>query len=271
MKVAAQVLLVIFFVILFFVGLFSAAFKFRVLDYTFWQSTFQKHNVYQNLAVVSKSSFESQIAKDGGNKNDIKILTDLITEENAKDVVDRNLRNFLSFANGESSQINIYLPVDKVPNNLLPKNISGIKTEMSLTDLFAKFNLQDWQSLPWQELSYAGSTSYYLFVGAVSLFILVFIFLLLLVENGARFIGPGIAFVLSGGFTFLLANIIKNINLVLSKELIGSSSIPSVIAGTIIPPVIAEAISSWQVLGLLLIAIGIVLFFVKKRSYNYSK
>jgi hypothetical protein len=271
MKVAAQVLLVIFFVILFFVGLISSAFKFQLLDYNFWQSTFQKNDVYQNLAVVSKDSFESQIAKEGGNKNDIKILTDLISKENAKDVVDRNIWNFLSFANGKSSQINIYLPVDKVPKSLLPKNISSMKPEISLSDLFTKFNFQNWQNLPWQELSYLGITTQYFFFGTVSLLSLIMILLILLTEKGSRFIGLGIAFVLSGSFTFLLVNISASISKAISGGLTNKSSIASVIAGVIIPPVVTEVIYLWQILATVLFAIGAALFFIKKPRYNNPK
>lgn len=271
MKVAAQVLLIIFFIILFFVGLSSAAFKFQLLDYNFWQNTFQKHNVYQNLAIVSRNSFESQIAKEGGNKNDIKILTDLITEENSRDVVNHNLRNLLSFANGASTQINVYLPIDKVPKSLLPKSISGIKTEMPLTDLLTRFNFQDWQKLPWQDLSNVGKISYYLFVGTVSLLLLISVLLILLVEKKARFIGLGIAFVLSGGFTFFLVSIIANMNQILSKDVVQESSILSVVVGTVIPPIVTEMISSWQILGIILIAVGVALFLIKKPSYNSSK
>lgn len=268
MKVAAQVLLIVFFVILFFVGLVSTAFKFQLLDYNFWQGTFRKYDVYQNLAVVSKDSFESQIAKEGGNKNDIKILTDLISEENAKDIVDRNLWNLLSFANGKSSQINIYLPVDKVPKSLLPKNISSMKSEMSLPDLLTKFNFRDWQNLPWQELSYLGKTINYFFVGTISLLFLILILLILLVKKGSRFTGLGIAFVLSGGFSFLLVNIASNISKVLSSGLTSKSSIASVIAGIVIPPVVTEVIYLWQILATVLFAVGAVLFFIKKPGYN---
>lgn len=102
MKTFASILLVIFFIPLLLISVVSYTLKFQLLDYNFWQSTFQKNNVYQNLASESKGSFESQINSEGGNKNDIQVLTDLITPDNTKDVVDKNLQNFLSFANGLS-------------------------------------------------------------------------------------------------------------------------------------------------------------------------
>lgn len=268
MKTAAQVLLSIFFAIIFFVVLISSAFKFQLLDYDFWQKTFQKHNVYQNLALVTKNSFEVQIAKDGGNKDDVKVLTDLITKENAKDVVDRNIKNFLSFMNGNSSQINIYIPVDRVPKNLLPKNISGMKTEMSLPDLLTKFNFQDWQKLPWQELSNVGTTVNYLFFGSVFLLVIIFISLILLVKRRSRFIGLGIAFVLSGSFAFFLMNLASTLNIFLSNKLTQESSIAPVILGVVAPPVISEVTSYWKILSITLLIVGLALFFVKKPGYN---
>ena len=271
MKVAAQTLLVVFFVLFFFVGLISATFKFQLLSYNFWQNTFEKHSVYQNLAVVSKNSFDSQVAKEGGNKNDVKILTDLITPENAKDTIDNNLRNFLSFANGKSSQLNVYLPVDKVPKNLLPKNITGDKTIMPVTDLLTKFNFQNSQNLPLEELSHVGTTVYYLFIATAFLFLLVITLLILLVDKGSGFVGLGIAFIVSGGLTFLLSNVAAGLNTVLIRDLTASTSIVAVVAGTMFPPVITEILPTWKILGIVLFFLGFVLFFIKKPSYNKSK
>jgi hypothetical protein len=270
MKIAAQVLLVIFFVILFFVGLVSATLKFQLLNYSFWETAFQKHNVYQNLADVSKTSFESQINKGGGSGNDIKVLTDLITTENVKDVVDRNLKNFLDFTNGKTPQINVYIPIDKIPKNMLPKNIAGIKSEMTLSDLLTKFNFQDWQNLPVQNLFNIGKYIFYFFAIVIFLFLLVITSLILLVEKGNRFISLGIAFVLSGGLTFLLAIVITNLNTTLSTGL-GDPSTALIVFGTVFSPVITETISVWKILSLIILVLGFVLFFVKKPTYNNSK
>ncbi len=271
MKIAAQILLVVFFVILFFVGLVSATLKFQLLDYSFWKTSFQKHNVYQNLADISKTSFESQINKGGGSGSDIKILTDLITTENVKDLVDRNFKNFLDFANGNTPQINVYVPIDKIPKNFLPKNFAGIKSEMTLSDLLTKFNFQDWQNLPIQNLFNVGKYIFYFFATSVFLILVVFASLILLVEKGSRFISLGIAFVLSGGLTFFFVVVITNLNTVLSRGLVDNSSNALIFLGTIFSPAITEIIYVWKVLGLILFVLGFALFFVKKPTYNNSK
>lgn len=271
MKIAAQVLLVIFFVILFFVGLISATFKFGILNYNFWENSFQKYNVYQNLADVSKTSFESQIDKEGGSKGDIKILTDLITSENVKDVVDKNLQNFLDFANGLSSQIIIYLPVDKIPQNMLPKSLSVVKTEIPLSELLVKFNFQDWQNLPLQNLFNIGKYVCYFFVGSSLLLLSTLVFLVLLVEKGNRFVSLGIAFVLSGGLIFLFADVVTNLSVTLTENLMKNPSIALVTSGTIFLPVITEIMFVWKIVSLIVVVIGFCLFFLKKPKYNNSE
>jgi hypothetical protein len=271
MKIAAQILLTIFFVVLFLVGLISGTFKFGLLNYNFWEAAFQKHNVYQNLANAGKNSFESQIDKEGGNRSDVKILTDLITPENVKDVVDRNLRNFLNFTNGLSTQIIVYLPIDKIPNNFLPKNIIGLKSEMTISDLLTKFNFQDWQTLPFQNLFNMGRYVFWFFVGAVFLFLFVLISLILLIEKGKRFISLGIAFILSGSLTFFLADTVTNLADAFSKGLVDSSSAAPIFLGVIFSPVVAEIVSVWRILGLVMLMLGFGLFFVKKPTYNNPK
>lgn len=271
MRILAQILLIVLFVILFLAELISTTLKFTLLNYNFWEISLQKYSVYQSLTDVSKSSFESQIDREGGNKNDIKFLTDLITPENTKDVVNRNLRYFLDFANGMSSQINVYLPIEKVPSNILPKNLLEIKSEMPLFELFAKFNFQGWQDLPLQNLSNVGKVVTYLFVGLSSLLVFLIISLVFLVERGKRFISLGIGFIFCGGLTFLLISITTNLNMMLSKSLVNNSSIALVILGTILSPVITEIMFAWKIVGLIIFILGFGLFFVKKPTYNNSK
>ncbi|HKB88255.1 MAG TPA: hypothetical protein VKC53_01260 [Patescibacteria group bacterium] len=271
MKTSAKILLVIFFVILFLGELLSGTFKFQLLNYNFWQNAFQKHNTYQSLATASKSSFESQIGKEGGNKNDVKILTDLITPENTKDVLDKNLKNVLSFANGTSSQINVYVPVDKIPKNLLPKTLNGLKTDMPLQELLTKFNFQDYQNIPLKEISQFGKVSSNGFIAASLLLIFILFLLFLLIKKGERLISLGIAFILSGSLTFFVMEVAIGIQKSILSGLPGSTSVVSVFVSIIAPAVISEVVIYWQILGFALLILGVVLFFVRKPGYNVSK
>lgn len=271
MRSLTQIPSIIFILISFLVGLIAGTFNFQLLNYNFWTNTFIKHDVYNSLAISGKNSFESQIIDEGGNKNDVKILTDLITPQNAKDVVERNLKNFLNFANGKVSQIYVYLPVNKIPTNLLPKNISGIKTEMPIQDILTKFNFQDYQNLPIESMSRLSRTSSLIFYMAMAFFILAIISLFFLVESKKRFISLSIAFILSGGLTVFLAQVVAVLSTNISTQFISSSSISSVITGIIIPPLLIEILTIWRYLGMTLILLGLIFLFVKKKSLNNSK
>lgn len=270
MRYAAQFLLIAFFVVMSLVMLLSGTVKFQLLNFRFWQDDFTKNNVYQNIALSTKNSLESQIGKEGGSKNDAKVLTDLITPGNVKDFVDKNLQNILSFANGEKSQIIVYLPVDKFPKNLLPGNLSGIQSEMPLTDLLTKFNYQGYTSLPLASFSQAGKVASLIFFGSVILLIVFMILLILLVEAGGRFIAPGVALLLSGLLTISSAKVIESLKSLQSFTQ-GNSSFIYNLAGIILPPLINGLTRIWYPAGIGLVALGLILFFIRKPSYNRQK
>lgn len=264
MKIVIQALLVILFLPPFLIALFSYTLKFQLLNYTFWQETLTKNNVYTDLAANTKTSFDNQIAKEGGNKNDIKVLTDLITPDNTKDFLDKNIQNVLNFANGLTPQINIYLPVNKVPKDLMPKDLSDLKPQMTLYDLLTKFNFQDYQSLHLENLANLGKESGYIFAGSVIIALLVMVLFFSLAGDGKMLIGGGLAFIFSGGLTLLLVKAGGALSVDLINRRVASTSITSVIFETIFPPVINQIILTWQTIGIVLIVVGIILFLIKK-------
>jgi len=271
MRLVASMFLVIFFILIFLVGLFAATFKFQLLDYDFWKVAFERHSVYQSLAISSKNFLESQVGKEGGSKNDAKVLTDLITTENVKDFVGKNIQNILSFVNGRTPQIIVYIPVNIIPKNLLPKNLSGIQSEILLQDLLTKFNYKDYQNLPLRELGRLGWSATFVFMGLVSLLLIILILLTLLVQEGSRLTAPGIAVFLSGFLTFILSKIGGSFKTMSSGSLPSSSSFAGVLAGNLLPPLIKEFMKTWSAVGLTLVATGLVLFFVRKPRYNVPK
>lgn len=270
MRFAAAFLLVIFFVVLCMVALLAGAVKFQLLDIRFWQETFTKHNVYQDLASKTKDSLESQIGKEGGSRRDAKVLTDLITPENVKDFVDKNLQNVLGFANGNKTQVIVYLPVDKLPKNILPWNLSEVKNEMALTDLLTKLNYQNYNNLDLKSLGQAGKISTFVFIGSLALIVLFLIFLVLLVESGGRFVAPAVAILLSGLFIISAAKVVESL-----KSLQGAtqdnSSFVYVLAGIVLPALADGLARVWLMVGAGLVILGLVLFFIKKPRYNNPK
>lgn len=264
MRSVIQIFLVISFIGLFFVGLISATLKFGILNNNFWQKTFEKHAVYQDLATVFRSSFEEQVGEEGGNVEDVKLISNLMTEENTKDIVDKNIKNILGFVNGKENQINIYLPLSKIQSDLLPQNIAKLGNEIPLTQLLTKLNFQDLQNIKLERFSRLGETNSYLLIGTLCFFSIVSILIFFLTKSGSRFIAPAAAFILSGGITFLLAILSLDAVHILSNDLMLRPSVAAVAVATVLPPTVIEIVYIWKIISLLFLLIGVVLFFVKK-------
>lgn len=258
MRFIAQLFLVLIFTVLFFTALLAGTVKFQLLNYKFWQTAFDQHNVYQSLAENGKDSLNAQLVKAGGSKNDAKVLTDLVTTDNVKDVITKNLQNTLSFANGKESQLMVYVPIEKVPRNILPKNLTGVSSEMPVKDLLTKFNYQNYNDLPLASLSHSGESASLVLTGAVALLTASVILLIFSVNKGGRLVAPGVAFVISGGLTLLVTKIVDSLTIVLNTTL----------AGTVLSPVLGEMTRVWLIVGGTALILGIVLFFVRKGSYN---
>lgn len=263
MKTVAQVLVGILFVIFFTIVLFASTVRFGLLDYNFWAASFDRHDVYRNLAGIVKNSVNDQVGKEGGKGSDVEVLTDLITPENTKDVVNNNLANFIDFLNGKAKEIIVYIPINKAPKGLLPKNIADLNNEMTLTQLSEKFNISGLNNLPLDSLNKLGSTILYVLAGSAAT--LIFLLIMLIVSNpaGNSLAAPGAALVISGLMTLLLVRVGTTLTSSLSG-FVRSTDLYNVIIGTVVPPIITELMKIWIYGGIVLIVAGIVLFFVKK-------
>lgn len=264
MKVVAQIFLTIFFLLFFIVAFVAGTVKFKILNYSFWTTTFQKHSVYTTLANVVKSSVNTQVNRGGGDTQDIAILTDLITTENTKDFVDKNLSNLLRFTNGKEGNLRVYVPVNKVPNNILPKNISTLNQEMTLDELGSRFNIAGLDTLPLENISQIGIYGYYALMVSTALAGLTLIILALLVTPGKRFTSPGVALILSGILVFLITKYGLNLANYLNKNFSASTSINKTLAVAIFPPALTDISGSYIYIGIILVVCGTVFFAIKR-------
>lgn len=117
MKIVLRIFLSIFFVPLFALFLILTTLKFQVLNYTFIIESFQSNKVYDKLqgflkAVSVESKGETHID-----------LTPVLAQQ----IVEANLKEILSFANGQSKDILLSIPeqekisVSKLMDNRVPK------------------------------------------------------------------------------------------------------------------------------------------------------
>lgn len=265
MKFIAKLILIILIVPLFIIGILAAVIKFQLLSPTFWENTLSKYNVYLTLTTVIKNSIETQTVSEGGSKSSVKIITDLVTTDNVKDFIDRNLNNLLSYANGEVNTLSVYIPVGRAPKGFLPQNFENLPETMPLSSLLTKLNVTGITSSQIQYISVVGKTVTYVLILDLALLVLFLIFLLLLENPGSRFIAPGIAFILVGAITigFWAAGTqirMQSTAAPDAKNLLTAQ----IIFGAVAPPVILEILKTWIVVGATAVLIGILFFFIKK-------
>ena len=135
---------------------------------------------------------------EGGKVGDIQILTDLITPENLQDLIGKNINNVLQFANGKAGELIVYVPVNKIPKQLLSKSFGDMKEQMKLTDLLTEFNVSGISPSQIQMISRVGAGAWLFLIVTCLVSILVLYLLYILVVSGKRLVAPGVSLILGG-------------------------------------------------------------------------
>jgi hypothetical protein len=270
MKLVAKVILIIIFIPVFLVFLLAINLRFQLLAPSFWEKSFVSGDVYSKLSLEINNNLESQVITQGGKVGDVTILTDLTSVANLQDTINKNINNFLEYANGKSGEIIVYIPVGKIPKSLLSQNFSLISEQVTLPELFKEFNVTEISPAQIQMISYFGQISSIGLLLAALLLVLILSLLYLLVRPGQRLLAPGIALILSGIFgmaVVFLGTLIQNS---WTENLTGSSGTMSLFTGIIIPPIMGGVLKMWSPFAIGAIILGIVLLFLK-RSYNRNR
>lgn len=270
MRSFAGSLLVFLSIPLFLAVLLSATLKFQLLQPRFWETAFEGSNVYSSLSAIVKQSVINQTVKEGGKASEISAITDIINPANVKDFVNKNLEHILNYANGQSRELFVYIPVSKFPKAFLPSNFSSISEDITLVTLLKKLDIKGIDAAQIQYISHLGKWSGYLFAGAGLLLVLFWGLLFLLTKPAGRFGGPGLAFILDGLTALSLYFYAGQLRSQLG-HIAGSSNTAGTVLVTLAPPLITEIVKTWLVAGIFLVALGIVLFFLRKPAYNQEK
>ncbi len=264
MRTFAQVLLLIFYLIFFIILMFSSTLKYALLDYNYWTKSFEKHEVYLTLTNVVHESINSQVNSQGGNAKDVVVLTDLVTPENTKDFVNINLKNLFDFAKGNAPELKVYVPIKKLPNDLLPKSLINLNQQMTLKELSTRFNVTGLNNLPLNYISKLGFYNYYFFIGASVLAGLFLVMLVLSVSAGKKLIAPGIAILTSGLITIGLAELTRQLLVIMDQTISQKPNLNLILTRTILTPVVTDVLIIWTYFGVALCILGIITFFITK-------
>ncbi|MCX6705242.1 MAG: hypothetical protein NT162_02795 [Candidatus Woesebacteria bacterium] len=266
MKLIAKIILIIIFVPVFLLFLLAVNLRFQLLAPSFWEKAFTSGDVYSRLSVSINKNLETQTIAEGGRASDVKVLTELITSENLKETINKNVNNILQFVNGKTPEIIVYVPVGKIPKSLLSKNFSKITEQTKLTDLLKKFNMSGVSPVQIQMIAHVGVGAWFFFVILCLISVLLLYPLYLLVDSGKRVVAPGVALILSGLLALFVTASGTIIRINWAKDITENSNIRDATIGIIAPPVIQGVLSAWLLFAAAAIILGIVLFFVKKKK-----
>lgn len=271
MKFFVRTILVIIYIPIFLIFLFAVNLRFQLLTPSFWDKTFSSGDTYSKLSESINKNLESQTIAEGGRASDVKILTDLITPENVKDAISRNINNVLQYANGKTKELTVYIPVNKIPETLLSKNLNKVKTEMSLTALLKEFNVSGISASQIQLISRVGSVSWLVFITTSLLMVLLFYLLYISVGFGKRLVAPGMALIISGIVALFVVGAGTVIQINWAKDLAGSPNMGDSIIRMVVPPIIQSVLRVWLYSAVVVLILGFALVFVKKSEYNKLK
>lgn len=268
MKFIAKFVLTVIFIPVFLIFLLAVNLRFQLLTPSFWENSFGSNDIYSKLSLSINKNLLSQTIAEGGSVGDVKILTDLLSPENLKDVINTNIINVLQYANGKAKEITVYLPVKKIPVTLLSGNFTNISEGMNLNDFLKEFNISGISASQIQSVSRLGLGSWIFLVSTFLIIILLLFLLYILVKNGKRLIAPGLALVISGITAFIIRGIITIIQIDWVKALTVSPNTGNLLTGIIVPPIIQGVLKTWSSFAALAIILGLILFFIKKPLYN---
>jgi hypothetical protein len=244
--------------------IFAVNLRLQLLSPSFWQTNFNSTNTYSRLSLAISRNLESQTVAEGGKASDVKPLTDLASSENIKDFVGKNINNVLSYANGKSRELLVYVPISKIPKSLLSKNFSGLKEQMQLSELVKEFNVEGISLTQIQSVSRFGFIAWITFIITLLFLALLFYCMYLLIDPGKQLVVQGLAFILSGTAIYLFSCIGNAAQMGLANDLSNSSSLGNSIVRIIVPSVIQGFLSVWTLSAVLAIIFGIILLFFKK-------
>lgn len=262
MKFIVRFLLTAVSIPVFIILILSINIRFQFLMPGFWMNTLERANVYSKISSVISESLESKVSAEGGRKSDVAVLTSIISPLNVKDFTEKNFQSILYFANGKTSEVNVYIPVIESSEN------SATLEKISFMQFVKDYNIQGITQEDLNIISKFGLWSWLLLAASTFLIALIFFLMYQITPFGKHLGGMGTIVILPGIFMigfYLLLNYFAKL---LSGNYVSSSNIGTALGAVVAPPIIGEIIKIWLAGGILMIVLGILLFFVKKPAKN---
>ena len=224
-------------------------------------NAYAKANVYSQISEFIGDKMVSKVVESGGRETDADLLSNFISPLSLREMFEGNIQSFLSYANGASSEIRVFVPWS------LEK--TGDSSSMSLTEFLNEFNISGIEEKDLIIISKFGLYSWVLVFSSFALLILFLVMEYLLTSKGRRLTVLGTSLLLSGLFLFGLSLAGRKAADVLADGTL-TSNIGNQIAITMSVPLIGEAVYVWLIAAAVFAVLGILLFLIKKSGNTKS-
>lgn len=241
--------------------------RFQFLSDRFWNTTFEKNHVYLKISQILEGRLLSKVMAEGSRKEDVSVLSNIISPESVRYFFEANTKSFLLYANGFTPEIMVYTPLP-VGDELNLNSLGNFSEKMSLHDFLASLSISGTWESDIKAVSRFGVLSWGLIVISFFLFSLLLFLGYLLTDHGKRFTVLGISLALSGMTLLILSFIGSYVSSQLVQNFQDSSNFGALIMTIITPPLMKNVSQIWIWFGVSAIVLGTILFFVRKPVNN---
>src|SRR3990167_955657 len=268
MKFIGKAFLVLVFVFLFIPFLFATSAKFQFLSPDFWINSFRAGDVYPKLETVLSKELQRQAKVGETSAQEARLWTGILSSGTIKDIVEKNLKLTLDFANGKVHEQKFYIPFEKLPKGLLPADISATTgNTISPAELAKLVSPQAGQTqIQNQNLAKGGVNALVSWIVSFILLLGVLILVYLITDPGARLTTAGIGLILSSLLTMAIVTLGNIWSKGASQLMTADAETAAQLLGTLAPPVMKSVFALWRNIAFGSLILGIVLLFVKKPS-----
>ncbi len=248
------------------IAVLSINLRFQLLSSKFWLTTFDRANVYYQISNSVVSKLNSNVVAEGGNVNDIGTLSELISANSLKGLIEENINSILLYANGQSKELILTVPlaIENLPQGVNPTNLEDLSKKMTFGEFVKEFNITGISEQDIKILASMGLWSYILFGISIVLIIVIIEAGYLITTPGKRISITFINFVLSGLTLFSVYYVLTEAGRLIKVNYIGSMNIGTSIFAIVIPPLLNNLAQIWLWIGAATVIIGIVFIFIKK-------
>src|SRR4030042_3243934 len=214
---------------------------------------------YDKLSVGERSAIDSQIEK----------FIAPVNENNIKDITENNVTLLLNYINGKNERLIIYLPLSKwnlpgetlqkIPDYLKSDNLDILKIKEENPDL----NINTDSIITLKGIGLRIRT---LWIGALAITILLFLFHLALGDSKFRFVKTGRVITGGGIIILFLSWVIRIFQNTFGQNIASRSQASDILAGTILSALLENVVTLFLGCAIFLILFGFIMFNIKPKN-----